>query len=114
MTEYELNRLAELIVEKQASSPQWMEAFAMARVQAEFTLRTSQKRLISAKQGADRLGISVGHLYHIKEHFTYVKGESKSSPLKFNEDTLQDEYKNYLEKEGRNANPFLEPIRKAL
>lgn len=113
MSEYELNRLAELIVEKQSSSPQWMEAFAMARVKAEFAVRTTT-RLISTKQAAEQLGISPGHLYHIKEHFSYVKGESKSSPLKFNEATLQDEYRNYLEKEGRKANPFLEPIRKAL
>jgi len=113
MTEYELNRLAELIVEKQASSPEWMEAHARAMMKVMSAQQAAQ-RLISARQAAQQLGISIGHLYHIKEHFTYVKGESKSSPLRFDESKLHDEYKAYLEGEGRMANPFLEPIRRAL
>ena len=113
MTEYELNRLAELIVEKQAASTAWMEAYADARVKAEFQCK-AQPRLVSAKKAAEMLGISVGHLYHIKENFSYVKGESKSSPLRFNEATLQDEYTAYLENEGKGFEPFREPIRRAL
>ena len=121
MTEMEINiiverladRLSDKIVEKQASSPEWMEAHARAMMKV-MSAQQAAPRLISARQAAQQLGISIGHLYHIKEHFTYVKGESKSSPLRFDESKLHDEYKAYLEGEGRMANPFLEPIRRAL
>ncbi len=60
------------------------------------------KRLISAKKAAEILGISVWQLYRIKDdadgvpQFSYTKGDSQSSPLKFNETTLIEEYERYL------------------
>ena len=60
------------------------------------------KRLVPAKKAADMLSISVWQLYRIKDdkdgrpQFSYTKGDSKSSPLKFNAVTLVDEYERYL------------------
>ncbi len=60
------------------------------------------KRLVPAKKAAEMLGISVWQLYRIKDdkdgrpQFSYTKGGSQSSPIKFNAVTLIDEYERYL------------------
>lgn len=98
MTDNELRRLAHLIVLEQASNEQWMIAFA----KAQSKLQKPQKKLVSAKIAAEMLGISVWQLYRIKDdedgtpRFSYTKGESQSSPLKFDASTLLEEYEKYL------------------
>lgn len=100
MTDNELKRLAHFIVMEQANNEQWLDAYAKA--QAKFT--KPQTRLVSAKEAASMLGISVWQLYRIKDdennvpQFSYIKGESQSSPLKFNSTTIVDEYNRYLAK----------------
>ena len=97
MSDNELRRLAHLIVLEQASNEQWMIAFAKAQ-----SKHKTQKRLVSAKKAAETLGISVWQLYRIKDdddgkpQFSYTKGESQSSPLKFDASTLLEEYERYL------------------
>lgn len=100
MTDNEMKRLAHLIVMEQAQNEEWMLAFA----QAQAKLQKTEKKLVSAKKAADMLGISVWQLYRIKDdeygkpQFSYTKGDSQSSPLKFNAVTLIDEYEHYLAK----------------
>ena len=100
MTDNELKRLAHLIVMEQAQNEEWMQAFAKAQAK----LQKTEKRLVSAKKAAEILGISTWQLYRIKDdedgkpQFSYTKGESHSSPLKFNAATLTDEYERYLAK----------------
>jgi len=102
MTDGELRRLAHFIVLEQASSQEWMEAFA--KEYAKITKgKESPKRFVSAKQAAGILGISVWQLYRIKDdengnpRFSYIKsGAEKSSTLKFNAATLMDEYERYI------------------
>ena len=83
MSEYELRRLAKMIVEIQSQDEAWLMAFAKAQA------KLMPPRLVSAKEAAGILGISVSCLYKIKDddygipRFTYIKGGSKSSPLKF-------------------------------
>jgi hypothetical protein len=85
MTDSELRRLAHYIVQEQANNEQWLTAFAKAQAK----LREPEKRLVGAKKAAEMLGISVTLLRRIKDdengvpQFSYVKGGSKSSPLKF-------------------------------
>ena len=101
MTDSEMRRLAHYIVVEQASNEQWLTAYA----KAQSKLREPQRRLISAKEAASMLGISVWQLYRIKDddngapQFSYTKGNAKSSPLKFNSATLLEEYERYLSKQ---------------
>lgn len=114
MTDQELQKLARLIVIEQANNEQWMEAFARANAK----LQKPEKRLVSAKKAADILGISVWQLYKIKDdeygrpNFSYTKGDSQSSPLKFNANTLIEEYERLLAK-GKKV-ITLNPIRAAI
>lgn len=98
MSDNELKRLAHLIVMEQAGNEQWMVAFAKAHAK----LQKTERRLISAKKAAETLGISVWQLYRIKDdesgtpQFSYTKGDSQSSPLKFDASTLLADYERYL------------------
>ena len=98
MTDNELRRLAHYIVLEQANNEQWLMAYAKAQTK----LRVPEKRLIGAKKAAEMLGMSVTLLRRIKDdengvpQFSYVKGGSKSSPLKFNAATLMEEYERYV------------------
>ena len=100
MTDSEIRRLAHYIIMEQASNEQWLTAYA----KAQSKLREPQPRLISAKEAANMLGISVWLLYRIKDdedgkpQFSYTKGNAQSSPLKFNQMTIVDEYNRYLAK----------------
>ena len=100
MTDSELRRLAHYIVMEQASNEQWLTAYA----KAQSKLREPQRKLISAKEAANMLGISVWRLYRIKDdengkpQLSYIKGDSQSSPLKFNSATLIDEYSHIKKK----------------
>ena len=102
MTDSELRRLAHYIVQEQANNEQWLMAYA----KAQSKLREPVKRLVGARQAAEMLGISVTLLRRIKDdengvpQFSYVKGGSKSSPLKFNAATLIEEYERYVSKHG--------------
>ena len=103
MTEYELRRLAKMIVELQSQDEAWLMAFARAQAK----LRMDAPRYVSAKEAARMLGISVSRLYHIKDdeygspRFSYVKGGSQSSPLKFDANVLMDEYRSYLDSQKK-------------
>lgn len=61
------------------------------------------KKLVSAKEAAAMLGISVMQLYHIKDdengvpRFSYIKtGSSKQASLKFDSSKLMKEYERYI------------------
>jgi len=47
---------------------------------------------LSPQEAADRLGLSVSRIYHIKNHLTHSKGNSRRSRLFFLESTLFDDY----------------------
>lgn len=108
MTDYELQRLAAMIVESQANNKEWMQAYVAERIRQEQGINASTN-LVSANKAAEILGISVGHLRRIKEHFHYVKGRSQSSPLRFDADKLKEDYLNYIESTKHQAQ-FGEPI----
>ena len=61
------------------------------------------KKLVSAKDAAAMLGISVMQLYHIKDdengvpRFSYMKtGKTKQASLKFDSSKLMKEYERYI------------------
>lgn len=89
-----------MIVQEQARNSEWMNAFAKAQAHNQKPAET----LVSAQKAATILGISVWQLYRIKDdkdgkpQFTYIKGKSQSSPLKFNSATLMEEYERYIAK----------------
>lgn len=103
MTDLELRKLAKMIVQEQARSSEWMNAFAKAQAHNQKPAET----LVSAQKAATILGISVWQLYRIKDdedgrpQFTYIKGDSKSSPIKFNSATLMEEYERYVAKKKK-------------
>lgn len=117
MTDSELRRLAYIIVEEQARNKQWMENHLQARRAAsEHVCRDVQ--LISAREAAAMLGISYSWFRHIiydengNPNFTFIKGASRNSRMKFDKSKLLDEYKRYLlKKDGETVNPFLVPRR---
>jgi hypothetical protein len=98
MSDNEMRQLAKMIVIEQANNEQWMMAFAKAQAK----LQKKERCLVSAKKAAEMLGISVWQLYRIKDdesgrpQFSYTKGESQSSPLKFDSSVLLEEYERYL------------------
>ena len=49
---------------------------------------------LSPQEAADRLGLSVSRIYHIKNHLTHCKGNSNRSRVFFLEATLFDDYTN--------------------
>ena len=49
---------------------------------------------LSPKEAADRLGLSVSRIYHIKENLTHRKGNSSRSRVYFLEETLFEDYMN--------------------
>lgn len=74
----------------------------LAKRLASMMKKEPKKKLVSAKIAAETLGISVWQLYRIKDdeggrpRFSYTKGASQSSPLKFNAVTLIEEYERFL------------------
>lgn len=49
---------------------------------------------LTAQEAADRLGISVDRLYHIKSRLTHRKGNTRSSRIYFLQSTLFEDYMN--------------------
>ena len=49
---------------------------------------------LTPQEAADKLGLSVGHIYHIKSKLTHRKGETSRSRVFFLESTLFDDYMN--------------------
>lgn len=47
---------------------------------------------LSPQEAADRLGLSVSRIYHIRNHLTHRKGNSSRSRVFFLEATLFDDY----------------------
>lgn len=114
MSDGELRRLARMIVQEQAKSEAWMMAYAKAKAELE----KPSKKLVPAKQAAEMIGISVWQLYRIKDdengcpQFTYVKGDSQSSPLYFDGDLLVEEYRRFqLRRKVSKAMTNMSPIR---
>lgn len=108
MTDQELQKLAAMIVEQQSKDKAWMQAYVAERIRQEQGIDASTN-LVSAAKAAEILGISVGHLRRIKDHLHYVKGGSKSSPLKFDADRLKEDYLDYIKNTQRKA-VFGEPV----
>ena len=99
MSDLELRRLAHFIVLEMASN----ENLIVAMAKAQKKVMKKETRLVSAKEAARIIGISVWQLYHIKDdkaglpRFSYIKcGKGKSGTLKFNAITLVDEYARYV------------------
>ena len=93
MTYNELQTLAKLIVQEQASSKEWMEAF----VKAQSEVKVPSVKYVSAKTAAEMLGMSVWQLYRIKGHLTHKKsGKEQSSTLKFDAWKLVEDYERYI------------------
>ena len=98
MTDYEIKKLAKAIITEALQND------VLLRKSASYGQLSSkeEERLISAKEAANMLGISVSHLRHIKDdengmpRFSYVKGNGKQAPLKFNACTLKREYEMYI------------------
>lgn len=49
---------------------------------------------LTVKEAAERLGLSVGRVYHIKNRLTHKKGNARGSRIYFLEETLFDDYLN--------------------
>lgn len=49
---------------------------------------------LTPKEAAIKLGLTVGTIYHIKNHLTHRKGSSKMARVYFLESTLFDDYMN--------------------
>ncbi len=100
MTDREIDLLAQRICFYAKNDDELLKKVAKFVKQAE----KPENKLISLQEAAERLGISKWQLYRIKDdennvpQFSYIKGESQSSPLKFNSTTIVDEYNRYLAK----------------
>lgn len=93
MTNEELKQLASYIVETASANKTFMHNLSRAMADVQ-----QGKRLITAKEAAMKLGISVWSLYRILPAFSAIKtGNAKSSTWRFNPDTLISEYQSYLE-----------------
>lgn len=93
----ELDILAAKIAEHLVSNDRFVEKMAKA------VGGRPAKKLVSAKEAAAMLGISVMQLYHIKDdengvpRFSYMKtGKSKQASLKFDSSKLMKEYERYI------------------
>lgn len=49
---------------------------------------------LSPQEAADKLGLSVSRIYHIKNRLTHRKGNSRSARVFFLDKTLFDDYMN--------------------
>lgn len=95
MTDKELRKLAQMIVEEQAANPQWMMEFAKA--QAQLRKKPAGPQWVNTQVAADTLGISVRTMRDIKKHFTHIKsGDEKQSSVYFDANKLMEEYDKYL------------------
>ena len=93
----ELDILAAKIAEHLMNDDRFVEKMAKA------ISHKPVKKLISAKDAAAMLGISVMQLYHIKDdengvpRFSYIKtGSSRQASLKFDSSKLMTEYERYI------------------
>ena len=57
-------------------------------------IKVNGETWLTAKEAADRLGMSVSRLYHLKNNLTHKKGKSSQSRIYFLERTLFDDYMN--------------------
>lgn len=95
MTDLELRKLAQMIVEEQIANPQWMAEFAKA--QSKVRKDKVRAHWVNTKAAADILGISVRSMRDIKKHFTHIKsGDEKQSNVYFDANLLEAEYDKYL------------------
>jgi hypothetical protein len=49
---------------------------------------------LTPQEAADKLGLTVGWIYHIKKHLTHRKGNKAKSRVYFLDSTLVDDYMN--------------------
>jgi hypothetical protein len=95
MTDNELRKLAQFIVEEQAANPEWMLQFANA--QQKLQKGKTQSHWINSETAADILGISRRTMRDIKGHFTFIKsGDERQSNIYFDANKLREEYNCYL------------------
>ena len=97
MTDYEIKKIAKAIIEEALQNDALLRKIASyGQLQGK-----GGERLVTAKEAAKMLGISVSHLYHIKDdengvpQFNYIKGNGKQAPLRFNANTLMSDYERY-------------------
>ena len=99
MSDMEIRMLAKYIVAEASQD----EALLDKVISAVHRVRKKEKKLITAKEAAMKLGISVWSLYRLKSYpsgepvFSCVKtGNTKSSTLRYNANTVVEEYDRYL------------------
>lgn len=110
MTDNELKKLAQFIVEEQASNAEWM--LGLARAQQKMQKGKIQAQWINSEKAAEILGISRRTLRDNKEHFTYIKsGNERQSNIFFDANKLRGEYDCYLASKKRIVT--LEPMKVA-
>ena len=95
MTDNELRKLAQFIVEEQASNANWMLEFAKA--QQKLQKGKTEAQWVNSEKAAEILGISRRSMRDIKEHFTYIKsGSERQSNIYFDANKLREEYDCFL------------------
>lgn len=99
MSELEIRTQIRYVIAEMLDS----DAFFQKMVKAMANAKANEKRLITAKEAAQRLNISMSLLYKMKTYpdgtpiFSVVKtGNAKSSTLRYNSATLVREYEAYL------------------
>lgn len=98
MTDYEIKKIAKAIIDEALQNDALLKKIA-SMVQSP---AKAPVRLVTAREAASMLGISVGHLRSIKDdengmpRFSYVKtGSGKNCALRFNANTLMSDYERY-------------------
>ena len=95
MTDNELRKLAQMIVEAQASNPTWMLENAKAHM--KLRKKDTEPRWVNTKVAAQMLGLSVRTMRDIKDSFCYIKsGNENQSNIYFDANKLMDGYDKYL------------------
>ena len=111
MTDSELRRLAQFIVEEQAANPEWMLLFAKA--QDKVRKGKMEPKWVNSKKAAEILGIEARAMREIKSHFTHIKGGSeKQGNIYFDANKLVAEYDCYIASKKRFVR--LEPAKVAV
>lgn len=100
MTDNELKKLAQYIVEEQATNAEWMLQFAKA--QEKVRKGKSKPQWVNSEKAADILGISRRTMRDIKGHFTFIKsGDERQSNIYFDANKLREEYDCYIASKNR-------------
>lgn len=100
MTDNELKKLAQYIVEEQATNAEWMLQFAKA--QEKVRKGKSKPQWVNSEKAAEILGIKPRAIREIKVYFTHIKsGSEKQGNIYFDANKLREEYDCYIASKNR-------------